>query len=258
MGSARVTIVADGEALAAAAAERLAAAATAAVVARGRADLALAGGTTPKRAYQLLAQRHRVDGAAPLPWAQIHLWFGDERCVPPDHPDSNYGVARAALVVPAGVPAANVHRMAGEAPDRDAAARAYERELPPVLDLLLLGMGPDGHTASLFPGAPALGEPTRRVVAVVGSKPPPHRLTITPRVIAAARQVLVLAAGADKAAAVARAFDPATRPESVPASLMRERDWLLDQAAAAELADEIRSAIGASIRSRSPDGRRDA
>ncbi|MBM4014561.1 MAG: 6-phosphogluconolactonase, partial [Planctomycetes bacterium] len=158
--AARITIVADAAALAGVAAERIAAAIVAAVAARGRADVALAGGNTPRRAYELLAARRAPDGAS-LPWSQVHLYWGDERCVPPDHPDSNFGAARAALIDRVALPPANVHRLRADAPDPAAAALEYERELPPALDLLLLGMGPDGHTASLFPGAAALQEASR-------------------------------------------------------------------------------------------------
>ena len=229
--AASVTVVPDQEALASAAADRIAAELRAAVAQRGRADLALAGGTTPRRAYEIVAQRHRTA----LPWPQIHIWFGDERCVPPTDRDSNFGAAEQALLRHVALPPANVHRMIGEAAHRDAAARDYERVLPAKLDLLLLGIGPDGHTASLFPGAAALSERVRRVVAVIGPKPPPHRLTITPPVIAAARTVLVFAAGADKGAAVARALAATTPSNEIPACMMRTRDWLLDRAAAAAI-----------------------
>jgi len=242
--SARVTVVADAEALASALAERVAASLAAAVAARGRADVALAGGSTPRRAYELIAQRH----ATKLPWAAIHVWFGDERCVAPDDRESNFAAAHAALLAKVALPSAHVHRMAGERSDADAAADDYDRELPAALDLLLLGLGQDGHTASLFPGSPALAETRRRVVAVVGPKPPPRRLTITPPVIAAAREVVVAAAGADKAAAVARALAPDASPDDVPACLMAERDWLLDRAAAAELTTQA----GAPSRPRDP------
>jgi 6-phosphogluconolactonase len=187
--------------------------------------LALAGGTTPRRVYELLAARE-------LPWPRVEIWFGDERCVPPDDEQSNYAMARAALLERAQLPPANVHRMRGELADRDAAARAYEAALPARLDLLLLGIGPDGHTASLFPGSSALRERQRRVVAVVGPKPPPNRLTITPPVIAAAARVVVLATGAEKATAVRCAFESGTDPFECPARLLRDAEWHLDRAAA--------------------------
>ncbi|MBL8840311.1 MAG: 6-phosphogluconolactonase [Planctomycetes bacterium] len=231
MANATRTIVADADALAREAADRIAAALEASVAARGRAHLALAGGSTPRRAYEQLAALH----GARVPWGQVEIWFGDERCVPPDHPDSNYGMAHAALLSRVALPPAQVHRMAGEREDREAAAAEYAAALPSAFDLLLLGLGPDGHTASLFPGSPALGEAERRVVAVVGPKPPPHRLTLTPPAFAAARAVLVLACGSDKASAVARSLARDATPEATPACLLAERDWLLDRAAAADL-----------------------
>ena len=215
----------DAEAVARGAAEAIALAISRV---EGEFHLALAGGTTPKRTYELLA-------GMPVVWERVHLWFGDERCVPPDHVDSNYAMVRAALLVPAQVPASHVHRMRAEDPDRDAAARDYERELPPALDLLLLGLGPDGHTASLFPGSAALRETARRVVAVVGPKPPPDRLTITPPVVAAARRVVVLATGAEKVGAVRLALSGECDPFDCPARLLRDAEWHLDRAAAAEI-----------------------
>jgi 6-phosphogluconolactonase len=129
--------------------------------------------------------------------------------------------------------------MEAERPDREAAALAYARLLPPRIDVLLLGMGPDGHTASLFPGSAALHERERLVVPVVGAKPPAERLTITPPVIEAARKVAVLAAGEDKAAMVARAVEGPLEPEAVPAQLARRGVWFLDRAAAARLTERL-------------------
>lgn len=223
MGGSR-SVKSDAEAVARDAAEAIARAILAAPDA-GPFHLALAGGTTPRRVYELLAARD-------LPWPRVQIWFGDERCVPPEDKESNYAMARAALLERAKLPPANVHRMRGELADRDAAAREYEAALPARLDLLLLGIGPDGHTASLFPGASALREQRRRVVAVVGPKPPPNRLTITPPVIAAAARVVVLATGAEKATAVRCAFDGATDPSECPARLLRDAEWHLDRAAA--------------------------
>ncbi len=248
----RLQIFVDAEALCRAVADRMASTIVTSVATRGACDLALAGGSTPRRAYELLAEQH----GARLPWSRCHLWFGDERCVPPDHADSNYAMAKAALFDRVALPAANVHRMSGEATDREAAARAYERLLPAAFDLLLLGIGPDGHTASLFPGSEALRETVRRVVPVVGPKPPPHRLTITPPVIAAARAVVVLAAGADKRSAVASAL-ASDRPSerdllACPARLLRRSEWLVDRAAAAAVA-EIETLSGASTSERTAD-----
>lgn len=158
--------------------------------------LALAGGNTPRRIH---AQLVRLGEA--LPWERVFITFGDERCVPPDHPDSNYGMARASLLDHLPIPPANILRIRGEI-DPDAAARECEAELARlavareearyVHDLILLGMGPDGHTASLFPGSPALEEGTRNVVPARGPKPPPQRVTFTFPLINAARHICFL------------------------------------------------------------------
>lgn len=203
-----------------------------AVSGRGRCRLALAGGSTPAPVYGELARLP----VATSTWHGVHVFFGDERAVPPDHPDSNYAMARSRLLDRVAIPAEQVHRMEAERADREVAAAEYSRLLEEPLDVLILGMGPDGHTASLFPGSPALGERRKRVVPVVGPKPPPQRLTITPPVISEARTVLVLATGADKADMVARALGPATSPRAVPATLARHGTWILDPAAAAGLA----------------------
>jgi 6-phosphogluconolactonase len=141
-------------------------------------------------------------------------------------------MAREALIAPARIPAENVHRMEADAADLDQAAARYAALLPPALDVLILGVGPDGHTASLFPGSPALEEKTRLVVPVRAPKPPERRLTITPPVMAAARRIVVLAAGSDKAGAVRRALQGGEPPEQVPARLARDGVWFLDRAAA--------------------------
>jgi 6-phosphogluconolactonase len=194
---------------------------------RGHCHLCLAGGSTPKAVYQALAHMD-------LPWHQVTVTFGDERCVAPDHPESNYALAREALL--GTVYPAAVHRMRGELPDRDAAARAYETLLPDRLDVLLLGMGADGHTASLFPGGS--WPEGRRVVPVYGSKPPPWRLTITPLVIAAARHIVVLVRGTSKAAAVARALQGPLDPDALPIQHAMRGAWFLDAEAAALRSEE--------------------
>ena len=196
---------------------------------RGRVTLALAGGTTPRATYERLAQ---VPG---IPWSDVHVYFGDERAVPPDHPDSNYRLAREALLDRVAIPPENVHRMRAEDPDKSGAAAAYEQELPEALDVLILGVGEDGHTASLFPGSPALREQERRVLPVTGPKPPFERLTLTPRVMEAARSTLVLAVGAGKADAVFRALEGPLDVDRCPAQLVRNAIWLTDHAAGAKL-----------------------
>jgi len=202
---------------------------TGVIAARGSCALGLAGGRTPEPVYRALVSDSRIA------WSRVDVFFSDERAVPPDDPESNYRMVRLALLSRVPIPPGQVHRMEAERPDRDAAALEYERILPQPLDVLLLGMGPDGHTASLFPGAAALDERDRRVVPVVGAKAPAERLTITPPVIEAARTVGVIATGEDKAAMVARAVEGAVTPKAVPARLARRGVWMLDQAAAARL-----------------------
>lgn len=232
--SREIEIVSDP---AAAAAERIAAA-----VRRGG-QIALAGGSTPRRAYELLAEMG-------LDWSGCELWLGDDRCVPPDHEHSNYRMVSEELVdrLPAERRPRAWHRIRGELTPA-AAAEAFEEELRasfgadaelPVFDLVLLGIGPDAHTASLFPGDAALGERERWAVGVEvpGMAPLVPRVTLTLPVLDAAREVLFLIAGADKAEAVGRAFGGAATPDA-PASLVRAGDGavvvLLDEAAGAGL-----------------------
>jgi 6-phosphogluconolactonase len=203
-------VVADAEAVAECAARAVEAAIDTALAARGVAHIALAGGTTPKRAYELI---ERED------WSGVELWFGDERCVPPDDPDSNYRMARETLHAPGAV----MHRMEGERGAEQAAA-AYaellrERVAGAVLDLVLLGIGPDGHTASLFPDNPALAPSDALCVPVHDApKPPPDRVSLTLEVLNAARSCLLLASGSSKAEALAGALGPPT--PHVPSSLL--------------------------------------
>jgi 6-phosphogluconolactonase len=209
-----------------AAAERIAAALREAVAERGSASLALAGGNTPRPVYEKLA-------TLDVPWERVHVYFGDERCVEPDDAQSNYRAAREALLDQ--VPVGRVLRMEAEREDREWAADDYAALLPEALDVLLLGMGADGHTASLFPGHAALEERERKVVPVEGPKPPPWRLTITAPVIAAARQVFVLVTGAGKAQTVAQVLGAAEPVAEFPIRLARHGVWFLDPAAAGAL-----------------------
>jgi 6-phosphogluconolactonase len=202
---------------------------------RGVVHLALSGGTTPGRTYELLA-------ADPTQLAGVEFWFADERCVPPQDEQSNYRLAAESLLVRAGIPAERVHRMEGElGPERG--ARGYElllRELAPrqeelpALDLIVLGIGPDGHVASLFPGAPALdaGDDVLCLGVHDSPKPPPERITLSLAVLRAARRCLLLATGAGKADAVSAMLAEPSR--HVPASLLRRERLtvIVDDAAA--------------------------
>jgi 6-phosphogluconolactonase len=195
----------------------------------GPGNLTLAGGGTPRGGYQRLAE---VPG---LPWDRIEVFFGDERAVPSHHPESNFRMAMEALLSRVPVPPGQIHRMEADLQDRETAARRYEAVLPPTLDILILGIGGDGHTASLFPGEEALRERSRRVVPARGPTPPRDRLTITPPVIQSASRVFVLARGGGKAASVSRALEGPFDPGACPAQLARAGTWILDEPAAREL-----------------------
>jgi 6-phosphogluconolactonase len=229
MASAPV-VAKDEDDLARVAAEWLAAQIRQCAAAGGRCALALSGGSTPRPAYERLALQRAV------PWDAVEVYFGDERAVPPTDPASNYRMAREALLDRVSVPAARVHRMEADDADLEKAAARYAALLPDALDVLVLGMGPDGHTASLFPGSPALREQVRKVVPARAPVPPLPRLTITPPVIAAARRVAVIVAGVAKAPVVARALQGPWRPEELPAQLARHGTWILDRPAASALA----------------------
>ena len=243
--TASVLVLPDAPALAEAAAERIAAAAAAAVAARGRFVVALSGGGTPRPLYERLAGAYRER----VPWARTVVLFSDERCVPPDDAASNFGMVARTLLDHVPVPPEQVHRIAGERPP-EAAAREYERALRGVLgearesvaliDVALLGVGADGHTASLFPGSAALDERGRWVVATEApaSAPVRARITLTFPLLARAREAWFLCAGAEKRAVVAEILGaPAERGRAAPHPSARVRGtevtaWLLDRAAA--------------------------
>ncbi|MFZ0285828.1 MAG: 6-phosphogluconolactonase [Terriglobales bacterium] len=225
------------------AAEDFCAQALAAVAQRGRFTVALSGGSTPKSLYQLLAS-----GAFPkLPWDKTCFFFGDERHVPPNDPESNYRMANEAMLSKAPVPAANVFRIPAEMQDAAAVASAYEQTLRtffrlapgefPRFDLILLGLGPDGHTASLFPGSAALRESRKLVVANWVEKFKTYRITFTYPVLNHAARVMFLASGTDKAAILREVLEnpranlPSQKVRPVNGSLA----WMVDRAAAAEL-----------------------
>src|SRR5919199_1602276 len=211
--------------------------------ARGAFSVALSGGSTPRRVYELLAED---DYRAQVSWPGVHLFFGDERTVAPDHPDSNYRMANEALLSRVPIPAENVHRIDGVG-DAAAGASKYESELRaffgdaawPRFDLVMLGMGDDGHTASLFPGSAALAEQQAWVAANWVEKFQTWRITLTAPAINAARRVLFLVTGAGKAERLREVLKGERDPARLPSQLIRPRDgaleWFVDRAAASKL-----------------------
>jgi 6-phosphogluconolactonase len=244
-----VRVYDDPDTLARAAADEFVRRAEDAIAAAGRFTVALSGGSTPLRLYRLLAEPPYRDRVA---WDAVHVFWGDERAVPPDHRDSNYGAAHAALLSRVAIPPANVHRIRGEAADPEAAAAEYEEELRrcfqiapgglPRFDLVLLGMGADGHTASLFPGSAAAREEDRLVVAAWVEKLGAYRVTLTTPVLNNAACVLFLVAGAEKAEVLGRVLQGGPAAAAYPAGRIRPRAgeliWLVDRAAAGSLGPE--------------------
>ncbi|HEV7473425.1 MAG TPA: 6-phosphogluconolactonase [Pyrinomonadaceae bacterium] len=234
------------EELAVAAAERFIECAAKSDGESDRFSVALAGGRTPKRVYELLATdrfNHRVH------WSQVHLFFGDERSVPPTHPDSNYAMVYEALISKVAIPAKNVHRVTGESEPHES-AMTYETELRtffaglawPRFDLVLLGMGEDGHTASLFPHSAALEEKARWVLATrneQSDKDGHNRITLTIPAINHAAQIVFLVTGKEKAQRLAEVLRPQPGSASVPAQAIKPVDgtleWFADAAAASYL-----------------------
>jgi 6-phosphogluconolactonase len=238
-------VVADERALATRVAEHTLEVAAAAIARHGRFDVALAGGSTPKAAYALLARPPLRDA---IDWTRARFFFGDERCVPPSDDQSNYKMANVALLAPLAITPASIFRMYGEDVPASAAA-AYADALRahldhdangvPIFDLVMLGMGPDGHTASLFPGSDPLEDDDRLVRAPYVEKFATYRLTLTPTTINAAREVAVATAGPTKTDALAAVLDGPRNPSLYPSQVLAPRDgkltWLVDEAAAAKL-----------------------
>jgi 6-phosphogluconolactonase len=236
-------IFADASDVARAAADRFVALARESIEARGRFSVALAGGSTPKRIYELLAGeelREQVN------WPEVHIFFGDERCVPPDDADSNYRMANEALLSRVPLPEQNVHRMRGEG-DAVANARLYEDELRgffgdvdwPQFDLVMLGMGDDGHTASLFPETHALDVQSAWVTSNWVEKFNTYRVTLTAPAINHARNVMFIVTGAGKADRLVEVIYGARDAHRLPSQLIQPQEgalaWFLDEAAAAKL-----------------------
>lgn len=238
-----------------AAAELFVAAADEAIRSRGRFTVALSGGSTPRSMYALLAAEH-ANGAAEsgtaaqnrcrISWENVQVFWGDERHVGPDDPQSNFRMTREALLDHVPIPAANIHRVLAENPDAAAAAADYEAELRrafelgagefPEFDLVLLGMGPDAHTASLFPGTEVIHESQKLVAAPWVEKFKSYRITLTPPVLNSARQVTFMIRGEDKAEALQAVRRGLFDPDLYPAQIIRPTQgkliWLLDRAAA--------------------------
>ncbi len=214
------------------------------IVTHGRFSIALSGGSTPRVLYGLLGSEPYRDQ---IDWSKVDIFWSDERCVPPDSADSNYHMAQEVLLSRVPLSPQQVHRMPADQPDHDAAAQGYTHEMRqsfgtdgiPRFDLIQLGMGPEGHTASLFPHQASLHEQQRLVMYVNVPKPPPPRLTFTPPILNAARHVLFLVTGAEKADAVQAVLEGDYNPEEYPAQIVRPASgdvvWMLDEAAAGKL-----------------------
>ncbi|MEK6325414.1 MAG: 6-phosphogluconolactonase [Acidobacteriota bacterium] len=257
--SGQVRIYRDPEELALKAARLFARLADQYVVGCGKFTVALSGGSTPRAMLSLLAADPFVDT---VPWSSIYFFWGDERCVPPDHQDSNYRMASEALLGKVAVPPENIFRIPAEMPDPQRAAEEYAATLTqffmagpgatrtgtaplsnvPRFDLVFLGMGPDGHTASLFPHTTALQAGEQIVVANYVEKFKAHRITLTAATINNARNVTFLAAGEDKTETLKNVLEGSYQPDLYPSQLIRPRNgtllWMVDEAAARLLADQ--------------------
>ncbi len=242
-----IMVFSDGEQLSHAAARYVVQVANEALAEHGHFTIALSGGSTPKKLYSLLAlepYRNQID------WTKVEIFWADERCVPPDDAESNFHLAHEVMLSKLPIPAGQIHRMPADESDRVAASAAYEQELRrvfgtdgvPNFDLIQLGLGPEAHTASLFPHQASLRETERLVMPVTVPKPPPPRLTLTPPVLNAANHILFLVTGAEKADAVRAVLEGDYQPEEYPAQIVHptqgEVTWMLDTAAASTLSQK--------------------
>jgi 6-phosphogluconolactonase len=255
MSNREIRILADANAIAQTAAVEFVEAAREAVCLKDSFSVALAGGSTPKALYELLLNNGQL--RAMVPWNKIQFFFGDERHVPPDDAESNFRMASEAMLAKAPVDPKHVHRIKGEIKSAAEAATEYERDLClsfrletgqlPRFDLVLLGMGPEGHTASLFPGTKALKEDRRLVVSNWVGKLYTDRITLTPRVLNNAGRVVFMVHGAEKAPALKAVLEGPYEPEQLPAQMIHPQQgkvlWLADPAAAGMLAPQAKKAV---------------
>src|SRR5258707_14540337 len=254
-GNQEIRILADANSIAQTAAAEFLDAARGAVREKGSFSVALAGGSTPKALYGLLAGNPLLQ--AKVPWSKIRFFFGDERHVPPDHPESNFRMAKEAMFAKAPIDAKQVHRIKAEKRNAAEAAAQYEDDLRasfglaadqlPGFDLVLLGMGPEGHTASLFPGTKALQEERRLVVSNLVSQLYTDRITLTPPVLNNAARVIFMVHGEEKAPALKAVLEGPYEPDQLPAQIIKPKEgkvlWLVDPTAAAMLAPQTQRAF---------------
>lgn len=247
-----IRILPDGAAIAKIAAQEFVQAAAVAVRAKGSFDVSLAGGSTPKALYSLLVNDPTL--RSQVPWDKLHLFFGDERHVPPDHADSNFRMATEAMISKSPLKPEQITRIKGEYPDAEKAALEYEKALReyfklkdteyPHFDFLLVGMGNEGHTLSLFPGTKALHPDGRIVVSNWIGKLYTERITLTAPAANNAAEIIFMVTGADKACALKSVLEGPFEPEQLPAQLLRPKNgkllWLVDAAAGSMLTTGIR------------------
>jgi 6-phosphogluconolactonase len=250
-----IRVLADANSIARTAAAEFLEAVRDAVCEKDSFTVALAGGSTPKALYELLATNPLLQ--AKVPWSKMQFFFGDERHVPPDNPDSNFRMANESMFGKAPVDPKQVHRIKGEKPNAAQAAEEYEQELRtsfklqadqlPRFDLVLLGMGPEGHTASLFPGTKALNEERRLVVSNWVGKLYTDRITLTPPVLNNAARIVFMVHGKEKAPALKAVLEGPYEPDQLPAQMVKPKEgkvlWLVDPTAAGMLAPQAKRAV---------------
>lgn len=231
-----IRIFADHEAVSAAVADYWVTVGKRCISSRGKFDLVISGGPGPIRSFEILAAQY---GQERKLWDHTHLYWADERCVPKDSPQSNYGQAKKYLLDIVKIPDSQVHPMPGDREDPRQGADEYNAIFPLSVDLLILGMGPEGHTASIFPHSPVITETRRHVVFAEVPADPNKRITITPRVMANAGEVLMQVSGSEKADALHEVFSETGNVQETPAVLVRKGLWFVDKAAAERMTKQL-------------------